>query len=446
MTISGKDLRRYSRFVYQHIHRFDYGYRRPREPIIRIPKAKLQAARKAKSYRSLIKLSEKHLRRHLQRETTYYYTGQRKTHTLLLCIDIDAHQGQQDAWDVAAYLKFWWFNDCYIEMSTNGAGVHLYIRLDLSGFPYISNKTLHALFSELGANIRQQVATEGYEAEVCGIYGLPSDWANDTQAQIIKLPRPQSAEQLSELLSLKTTSLDSLRLLVAENERELALLHPSATDTASPSLPSLSSCTMIATDKGAITSEKTNTLARVKQLDLQDIRSRSPLYRASWTVKTLANILNRTPSVSEALNLYSELQLGTGDETQQRVRRFTQAVEHNRARFDPTKRRSFVRMYPVLKTIIEKAIKSHPHVPLRYQSRKDRAPSAISVEHICVGYFFALFQLRRDPDGTLPIDGFTKLNRRLFEANAVSMGRSATRKAVGHKANSCGTGSIGTDR
>lgn len=147
MQLTNTDLRRYSRFIYCHIHRYDYGYRRPGEDIYRIPKATLLQARQAKSNRSLIKLSEKHLRQHLSQESTYYYTGQRKTTTLLLCVDIDAHEGQEDAWDVARYLRFWWFKDSYIERSTNGAGVHLYFRLDLADFPYIATENLHQLFT-----------------------------------------------------------------------------------------------------------------------------------------------------------------------------------------------------------------------------------------------------------------------------------------------------------
>lgn len=417
-AISSTDLRRYSRFLYQHIHRYDYGYKRPGEGFIRIPKQKLLAARNAKSNRKLSRITEKHLRQHLQNETTYYYTGQRKTHFLLLCVDIDAHEGQEDAWDVANYLKFWWFKDCYMEASTNGAGVHLYIRLDLTDFPYISSRELHRLFFELGANIRQQVINEGYEADVCGIYGLPSDWVNESQAQIIKLPRPETVEQLNELLSLKTTSLEALRLLVVENERELAALHPMASASASDgSHLCLSLCTMIATPPAKI-DPQTAILTQVNHLDLDNIRARNPLYRASWTVKTMANILNRTPTVDEALRFYHELQLGTGTETPQRVRRFTQAVEYNRERFDPNKRQSFARMLPALKIIMEKAIQSHPQVSLHYRS--DRKAAVITLENLCVGYYFALYQLGRDPDGTLPKDGITSLNRRLLEAKAVT--------------------------
>src|ERR1035437_6059073 len=97
--LSSKQLRQYSRFLYRHISRYDFGYCYFRNGIKskgRVLKEKLLYAKKIKSNRSLEKLTEKHLKYHLNGSNTYYYTGTHKCRELLLCVDIDAKLGEPD--------------------------------------------------------------------------------------------------------------------------------------------------------------------------------------------------------------------------------------------------------------------------------------------------------------------------------------------------------------
>jgi len=188
--------------------------------------------------------------------------------------------------------------------------------------------------------------------------------------------------------------------------------------------PSPSSCIKIVTPEGS--PETDHIENRTHNID--EIRSRNPLDRALWTVRTLSHVLGRMPTVMEALDLYDRLQLGTGTITEKRVVRFQQVVEYTSRTYDPSKRKSFQSIYPVLKLMVEKAMAQHPHVALTFQSRKDRGASAIRLESLCVGYYFALFQLGKAPDGTLPLKGIVALNKRFLKDQVVT-GKIANQKA-----------------
>jgi hypothetical protein len=155
------------------------------------------------------------------------------------------------------------------------------------------------------------------------------------------------------------------------------------------------------------------------KVEIGEIRGRHPLYRALWTVRCSSHVLGRLPTVTEALGLYDQLQLGTGDITERRVKRFQQVIEFTSRSFDPSKRRSFCKLYPVIKLMLEKAIKSNPNVSLSFKPKPSKR-CAVSVESLCVGYYFALWQLGKEPDGSLPIDGIMSLNGRLLDDGVVA--------------------------
>lgn len=410
------NLRKFARFLYEHIHRYDYGYDvgNGRK---RIPKASIQQARIRKSYRGLKQLTETLIKTHLTQKVTYYYVGSHKSRRLLLCVDIDAHEGQSDSLDVANYLNFWWLEgNGYIEPSTNGLGIHLYF---LVSYPeYTATETLKVLFNNLAGLMARQVEWEGYESKVCMIGGLPSDWTNDTMAELIKLPRPND-NTLPLLLNAKVMSLADMKGYVERNlkEHDAFAAAPTATVSALVS-PSSSSCLMTVTPQGvSITNNNTQPpyIDNDKlHIDVSTIGSHKPFDKALWTVRTLSHVLGRMPNLFEALDLYDRLQIGTGASTEKRVIRFEQAIAYTTQTFDPSKRKSFKGLYPHLKIIIQRAVHNHPSVSLTYSPKRQ-----ITIENLCVGYYFATWKCSTN-NYTLPIDGIIALNVKLLEANEVT--------------------------
>jgi hypothetical protein len=403
--LTNKELRQYSRFIYKHVHRFDYGWKDSRGKS-RVTKESLLRCKQRKSYKGMSKLTESQLRLHLDGEKVYYYTGQRLTPFLLLCLDIDAHEGEMDAPEVAKYLARY-FASSYYEPSTNYIGVHLYIRIVIPD--YTTTASLHKTIKALSLYLTGQVKAQGFAAHVCGIYGLPSIWNGDEpkMAQIIKLPRPQNSDDLNRLLGLRPIPLMALTSIMAPVDRPLALASPVAPPLASPApiVPSLPSLPSLPSSPKIVTTTIVNN--QPSPLHLSEIRAHNPYYRASWTVRTTANILNRTPILEEALSCYDELELGTGPRTQKRIHRFEQAIAYNSLHFDPDKRTSFKRLYPAILKFIQNAHNASPDVPLTFGRYKRH----ISLEWLCVGYYFATYQLGKSKDGTLPMTGIAALSK-----------------------------------
>jgi hypothetical protein len=75
--------------------------------------------------------------------------------------------------------------------------------------------------------------------------------------------------------------------------------------------------------------------------------------------------------------------------------------------------------------MVEKAMAQYPNISFRYRSDK---AITVSLESVCVGYYFALFQLGKAPDGTLPIKGIVALNKRFLKDGVVT-GKIADQKA-----------------
>ena len=65
------------------------------------------------------RLTKTHLERHLSREATYFYVSKRSADVHLLMIDIDAHDGEEDAWQAARWIVESFFPGVYWEPSTD---------------------------------------------------------------------------------------------------------------------------------------------------------------------------------------------------------------------------------------------------------------------------------------------------------------------------------------
>ena len=164
-------ISRYMRFLRSSVDMIDWGYRVGSDKPLRKHEeeylwACLEGHRKPSSF------TRNGAAQHLAGEQTYYYVSSRRADTMLLMIDVDAHDGQTDAWDVVEFLTHAGgpFADQYVEQSTNGEGYHIYARLRCPGTRFRFNAKLNVLEDALGVLLDEN----NFESniEVHGTYSL----------------------------------------------------------------------------------------------------------------------------------------------------------------------------------------------------------------------------------------------------------------------------------
>jgi len=294
-------LRTYSRWLYPCINRYNYGSQTPYGDWSQISKAVLQRAIATGRFRYIPKLTERHLKSHLEETMTYYYTGSRRQNILLLCLDVDAHDGQPDAPALAEYLATQYLRDnCYIEPSTHKEGRHVYFLASID--PYTSTANLFALTRELNGMMETDRKRAGFQSNIDpDTGGLPSDWKHDKMAHLIKLPRPKTQTDLQRLLALTPMPLGEL---VAEARR---IAVPAASlgldcgtqpiiDSKTQDAPQLrlgipcgSYSIMDCENKySSICHQASEKVIKTLQTNVEFIKTKPPLERANWTVRMLA--------------------------------------------------------------------------------------------------------------------------------------------------------------
>jgi len=100
---------------------------------------------------------------------------------MLVCADIDAHCGEKDVAAVRDWLLRQYFPNAYWEPSTNGRGVHLYLKI--SYFPYAlkdQDRTLRhvvGVVNQLACLLDEERRKLGFDAPVDKLRGLPTLFA-----------------------------------------------------------------------------------------------------------------------------------------------------------------------------------------------------------------------------------------------------------------------------
>jgi hypothetical protein len=69
------------------------------------------------------------LKLHLGRRRKMYYTSARKSGFALVCIDVDAHHGQTDAFETAMFILARYFPLAYLEPSPRGMHIYVLVRV-----------------------------------------------------------------------------------------------------------------------------------------------------------------------------------------------------------------------------------------------------------------------------------------------------------------------------
>ena len=116
-------------------------------------------------------------------------------------IDIDAHNGEPDAWDAAKCIIDNYCPGAYVERSTHGKGAHIYIVLHVG---FIRRQKATSLIKSFVEALALLVKDQGYESSVCGVYGYYSLKENGIiqhRGALAKIPRPQTMEQVETLIN-----------------------------------------------------------------------------------------------------------------------------------------------------------------------------------------------------------------------------------------------------
>ena len=202
-----------AKFVYAFIDRYDYGLKLPRDPN---PKRAFTTDSLNGSRWGLRKITKTDLEDHLFGEVRFYYTTTRRSRVAFLKIDIDAHDGERDAWDAAEWIVVNCFPGAYMERSTHGKGAHIYLAVHVG---YLKRHEANAFFSDFGEKLRCLVAEEGFESQVCGVYGnytirKDGNIPEGGRGHLAKIPRPLSQDDLDRLIQAPWFTWDALKTVV----------------------------------------------------------------------------------------------------------------------------------------------------------------------------------------------------------------------------------------
>ena len=164
---------------------------------------------------------------------TVYFTGRRSRGTetclTLVMVDIDAHQvgDLKDAMRFAAHLRDRFFPGCYIEVSTNGGGAHIFLIIDKTMWEDGQYNAVLRNFDEWLKGILAQTGIELDTVEIKGTCALVTwkDGVPDHTAGLLaKLPREW--ERFEELKASPTYTAHQLLAMVNDNPIPVAEVAP----------------------------------------------------------------------------------------------------------------------------------------------------------------------------------------------------------------------------
>lgn len=364
-------IRKYSRWLYQFVSRYEHGIRSNGSPIRvnntdklnkAIAESKIKSTKKKLTGFALIpKITEKHLRYHLDKRETFYYISKRgnqdRADRILLMLDIDAHSGQTDSEQVAQWVRANYIPNSYIEPSTNGLGRHLYFILNIESFQTaLTTIDLNDSINDIANKISLLVLDEQFQSKVCGIYGLPSIKSKGIISKagtLAKLPRPTTDIQMNNLIALKDTIYSTLRDI----------------HLAAKELNGRKETTDIETTNNQVTNHWSNVLTTLGNSELDISSNNNGRERKRLVVKLLSSKLLRLPTAQECLSYYLDNELngksGTNDNSK-RLETFNELINFYAGRFDHDK----AKHRPLDKTAVLAQLKSV--IPSDQMKVKDR--------------------------------------------------------------------------
>jgi hypothetical protein len=161
---------------------------------------------------------------------TVYFTGRRtkrgETCLTLLMIDIDAHKvgDLKNAMKFADHLRDNFLPDCYVEVSTNGNGAHIFLIVDKTDW---EDSQYNAVLKELDAWLKGVLAETGIVLDgveikgTCALVSWKDGMPDHTAGLLAKLPREW--ERFDELRASPTYT--AHQLLAMPDSHPIEVVH-----------------------------------------------------------------------------------------------------------------------------------------------------------------------------------------------------------------------------
>jgi len=332
----------------------------------------------------------------------YPYVG-----VMLLCADIDCHNGEKDARRVADWLLTDHFPGAYCEPSTNGKGIHLYIKLAYNPwdcrYRHATLEHIVRTIGDFGHWLDRERQRLGFDAPVDGLRGLPSlfitqgDRVRIRRSQCIKVPICSSG--IEDVFSFHISPFFLFGAL------ETRLIDAKERQNLSPKTTSLPPDDLVNAllDVGLAPGSPRNSRGRGVSLNsvypsytvlLKQLKAESDAFdRSLGFILAYSRHLRRVPSLEEAMMEYTKRHLNTGeDEDGSRRDRFEYLIQHVAKTFDAALLRFNYDGFEADRqaTVAEIRGAMHSDVSLEYAKAKGRK-SRITVAELAV----VLFAMRR---------------------------------------------------
>ena len=266
----------------------------------------------------LKKLTRRHLYENICGIKKYYYCSDSRFYCALIGIDIDAHSGQTDAKDVAAYLLDI-FPDTYWEPSSRGQHGYLVIDKRIAGKSLDQqNELLYLFCRKFEHYLGHLIKSKGYESTV-EIKGYPSFYEDRKKniykrGPLFRLPTlPDNQSSLNRFLDYNIYKLEQLQEMVMQS---------------SVSMQKQIDCNCVdQTVRPKTTTATTLPLSNMGSGQLSDINNLSSLHpngvnRKQWAVSFYAQERNKKPREEDVDLIYEiylrHCKLGKSNEQQRK--------------------------------------------------------------------------------------------------------------------------------
>lgn len=191
------------------IDRYDWGEwsKRENRPVYAASNAQLQVWYQRLAYPPQ-KLTRTTLKHHLSRKGKLYYTSSRKSGFALVCIDVDAHCGQTDAFEAAMFILSRYFPLAYLEPSRRGFHIYVLVRVGRC-----RRWKFNLLLDHLQENLRAVLVEHTFQStvEVLGGFTIVEQDGNVQRAALAPLPElPNGEADLKCLVEMPVYLIDAL--------------------------------------------------------------------------------------------------------------------------------------------------------------------------------------------------------------------------------------------
>jgi len=328
--------RKLSKWLYSYIDRYVYGVvdRTTGQPRFAYSAERIASMSKYGGWVRKITMTD--IENHLFAGSEYrrYYTTRGKSSVALLCIDIDAHEGQQNAWHVAVWIVENYFPNAYWEPSSGGLGVHLYILVAVQRSNYPMKRKLFNLhIIDFAKHLKELIADEfGPDSAIAdNVLGTVTHRENGVivPGKLVKIPKPETMKDVEGLTSMPVYELGDLAEVVYEAQgRAVDEFFDEGTDQ---------------NVWKEILAGRSKRRKRVRQpMDRESLREQlydeNPNTRVFRAVCYLLRTLADVPTPDEVHTFYCEMELNTEEDIgNRRMRRIQDALSKCIASYDPRK-------------------------------------------------------------------------------------------------------------